>query len=80
MALDSITPEIREIRHKLAANFDNDVARIGEDLRRQEIASGARFVRLPKRLPRPTSAEGTLVLPGGMPERPPAANHPAAVD
>ena len=80
MAPDSITEEIREIRHKLAAKFDNVVSRIGEDLRRQELASGARFVRLPKRQPRLPSTGGPPLLPGGMSERPPATNHPVKVD
>ncbi len=52
MILDSITEEIREIRHRLAAQFDNDIDRIGEDLRRRETASSGQVVRLPKRLPR----------------------------
>ncbi|MEI8374379.1 MAG: hypothetical protein WCJ35_16265 [Planctomycetota bacterium] len=33
MVRDSITEEIREIRHRLAEKFDNDVDRIDEDLR-----------------------------------------------
>ena len=52
MVRDSITEEVREIRHRLAAQFDNDVGRIGEELRRREAASGRRVVHLPRRLPR----------------------------
>jgi hypothetical protein len=52
MVRDSITEEIRETRHRLAEMFDNDVDRIGEDLRRRQNASGRRVVQLPKRLPR----------------------------
>ena len=52
MVRDSITEEIREIRHRLAEKFDNDVDRIGEDLRRRQGASGRRLVQLPKRPPR----------------------------
>jgi hypothetical protein len=52
MVRDSITEEIREIRHRLAEKFDNDVDRIGEDLRRRQNASGRRVVQLPKRPPR----------------------------
>ena len=52
MVHDFITEEIREIRHRLAAQFDNDVDRIGDDLRRRQSASGRRVVQLPKRPPR----------------------------
>ena len=52
MVRDSITEEIREIRHRLAEKFDNDVDRIGEDLRRPQDTSGRRIVHLPKRPPR----------------------------
>ena len=47
-----ISEEIRDIRRSLAAQFDNDVDRIGGDLRRRQAASGRRVVQLPKRLPR----------------------------
>jgi len=52
MVRDSITEEIREIRHRLAEKFDNDVDRIGEDLRRRQDACGRHLVQLPKRPPR----------------------------
>jgi hypothetical protein len=35
-----ITQEIREIRHRLAAEFDNDLDRIVADLQRKERESG----------------------------------------
>jgi len=35
-----ITSQIREIRHRLAAEFDNDLDRIFADLLRKEKASG----------------------------------------
>ncbi len=35
-----ITEEIREIRHRLAAQFDNDLDRIFADLQRKEQESG----------------------------------------
>jgi hypothetical protein len=57
MNRDGITEEIREIRHQLAARFDNDVDRIGADLRRREAESGRRIVRLPRRQPRHASDE-----------------------
>lgn len=56
MVYDSITEEIRGIRHRLAAQFDNDVRRIGEELRRRQAASGRRVVQLPRRLPRTIAA------------------------
>ena len=49
---ESPTDEIRDIRHELAARFDNDLSRIVEDLRRQQRASGKVYIRLPKRPPR----------------------------
>jgi hypothetical protein len=48
---DPITEEIRGIRHQLAERFDNDVDRIGDDLRRREADSSRRIARLPRRLP-----------------------------
>ena len=45
------TDEIRAIRHKLAAMFDNDVRRIGADIRRQRRESGRTYLTLPKREP-----------------------------
>jgi hypothetical protein len=56
MFRDAITEEIREIRHQLAARFDNDVDRIGDDLRRREADAGRRIVRLPRRPPRAAAA------------------------
>jgi hypothetical protein len=45
------TDEIKQIRRKLAAKFDHDVARIGADIRRQQQESGRTFNTLPKREP-----------------------------
>ena len=45
------TDEIKTIRRKLAAKFDNDVKRIGADIRREERESGRIFITLPKREP-----------------------------
>jgi hypothetical protein len=58
MVLDSITEEIRKIRHELAARFDNDVHRIGANLRRQQEESNRPLIRLPPREPR-HSGKGT---------------------
>ena len=52
MIRDTITESIRATRHALAAKFDNDIQRIGEDLRRQQKESNRTFVRLPRRPPR----------------------------
>jgi len=49
MVNNPITEEIREIRHSLAAEFDNDVYRIGAELRRRQVASGGRVLRPLKR-------------------------------
>jgi hypothetical protein len=46
------TEEIRAIRHKLAAQFDNDLDRIVADLQRQQRESGRKYITLPKRTPR----------------------------
>ncbi len=52
MIHDSITTEIRAIRHALAEKFGNDISRIGDDLRRQQSESGRTYIRLPRRQPR----------------------------
>ena len=49
---DSITEQIRAVRHELAAQCDNDVKRIGEDTRRRQAESGRQFIRLASRPPR----------------------------
>ena len=51
MIPNPITEEIREIRHRLAAQCDNDVYRIGAEIRRGQAVSGHRVVRRPKRQP-----------------------------
>jgi len=55
MIHNPITEEIREIRHRLAAQFDNDVHRIGAEIRRGQAASGHRVVRRPRRQPAASS-------------------------
>ena len=50
MVHNPITEEIREIRHRLAAEFDNDVYRIGAETRRRQAESGRRVIRLPRRV------------------------------
>jgi hypothetical protein len=52
MIHDSITAEIRAIRHALAVKFNNDISRIGDDIRRQQAEDGRTYLRLPRRQPR----------------------------
>ena len=56
MVHDSITEEIRAVRHALAAKFNNDLDLILADVRRQEVESGRKYVSLPKRVPRTAQA------------------------
>ncbi len=65
MVHNPITEEIREIRHRLAAEYDNDVYRIGAELRRRQSASGRRVVRLPKRTPIVASTNQRMHESGG---------------
>ena len=60
-----ITDEIRQTRHRLAAECGNDVYRIGEELRRQEQKSGHKVVRLPKRNPAPITTNQAMHPSGG---------------
>jgi hypothetical protein len=55
MTLMPLTPteEIRAIRRKLAAQFDNDLDRIVADLGREQEELGRQYITLPKRPPRP---------------------------
>ena len=45
------TEDIRAARHRRAAQFDNDLDRIVEDLRRQQRESGREYITLPPRRP-----------------------------
>jgi len=45
------TEEIREIKRRLSAQFDNDLHRIAEETRRRQRASGRKVVTLPPRVP-----------------------------
>lgn len=47
MISDPITEEIREIRHRLATQFDNDITLIGEDIRRRQRESGRKYRPVP---------------------------------
>lgn len=63
MTPNPITEEIRQIRHLLAARFENDVYRIGAEIRRGQAASGRRVVRLAKRRPITTSTINAPLRP-----------------
>jgi len=65
MVPNPITEEIREIRHRLAAQFDNDVYRIGAETRRRQAASGRRVIRLPSRAPANGKSPNKAVNPSG---------------
>ena len=65
MVRNPITEEIRDIRHRLAAECDNDVYLIGAELRRRQAASGRRLVRLPKRTPCATTTNQAMHPSGG---------------
>jgi hypothetical protein len=65
MTQNPIIQEIREIRHQLAAQQGNDVHRIGEELRRRQMESGRRVVRLPKREPEIPSSNHRMHGIGG---------------
>ena len=69
MIHDAITGEIREIRRRLAARFDNDVPRIGAEIRRGQSASGHRVVRRPRRQPVAASTTSQSMHPTGMDDR-----------
>jgi len=66
---NAIIDEIREIRHQLAAQFDNDVNRIGAEIRRGQAASGRRVVRRPKRCPVASNTSSQSIHPTGTPGR-----------
>ena len=63
------TDEIRAIRQALAAKFDNDIHRIGEDIRRQQRESGRTYITLPRRAPQRDSTTTQVMHPSGEAER-----------
>jgi hypothetical protein len=44
---DPIVEEVRRVRQEYAAQFDYDIRRIADDLRRQEEESGRQYLRQP---------------------------------
>lgn len=65
MVRNPITEEIRDVRRRLAARFENDVYRIGAETRRLQAASNRRVDRLPKRAPFPASTPNEAVNRSG---------------
>ena len=65
MVHNPITDEIREIRRRLAAQFDYDVYRIGAEIRRRQAESGRRIVRRPRRQPVATTTTNKSVNRSG---------------
>jgi hypothetical protein len=59
------TEDIRAARHRLAAQFDNDLDRIVADLRRQQMASGREYMTLPSRPPRRDRTTNQAMHPSG---------------
>ena len=48
---DEIVDEVRRVREAYAAEFDYDVRRIADDLRRRERESGREYLCLPPKEP-----------------------------
>ena len=57
------TEEIRAARHRLAAQFDNDLDRIVADLRRQQCETERKCISLPPRRPARMGTSDTLLQP-----------------
>lgn len=47
---DPIVTEVRKVREQLAKKFNFDLHAIFEDLRKSQISSGSRLVRLQKKM------------------------------
>ena len=59
------TEDIRAARHRLAAQFDNDLDRIVADLRAQQRESGREYITLPPRRPTRTDTTNKTMHPSG---------------
>lgn len=53
---DPIVDEVRSARDAYAAEFDYDLRRIAEDLRRRESESGREYLNLPAKAPEPAQS------------------------
>jgi len=56
--------EILSIKRRLAAQFDNDVRRIAEDIRKRQDASGREVISLPPRRCTPATTNNTVQRSG----------------
>ena len=67
MTTDSITDDIRRIRHGLAAQFGNDLDAILADIRKREALDGRTYVSLsPRRMsPKPDEPSDAPKSPVG---------------
>lgn len=64
MSIDSITDDIRKIRHDLAAPFGDDLDLILADIRRREAIDGRTYVSLPpRRMPQKSNTPGDAPEP-----------------
>jgi hypothetical protein len=59
MSIDAINDEIRATRRRLAAQFDNNLSAIIEDLRGRQKTDGRTYITRPPRLLRQKSDEQT---------------------
>jgi len=41
---DPVIREVREIRHRLAARFDNDLSKVAQDLMKRQVLHGSRLL------------------------------------
>jgi hypothetical protein len=73
MTDDPIVAEIRKVRHEHAAKFNNDIAAIFADIRRQEKESGRQYVSFPPRRIE-TKAESATSIHDGDAAPSPTAN------
>ena len=60
------TEDIRAARHRLAAQFNNDLDRIGEDLQRQQRESGYTYITLTRYPRTPADTTNQSMRPTGM--------------
>jgi hypothetical protein len=66
MTEDPIVAEIRKIRNAHAAKFNNDLAAICADFRRQEKESGGHYVSYPPRLIKKTATSEESTPPSSQ--------------
>ena len=47
---DPVIREVREIRHRLTARFDNDLGKVAQDLMDRQLAHGGRLLMRPRKI------------------------------